>query len=238
MTIAVILPAHNEASRIGAVLERMPAHIDGNPLEVVVVDDGSKDATYEIASSFKHVHLLRHRTNLGKGAAAKTGCDAAYQLGADILVLMDADGQHRPEDIARIIQPLCTNKDLKMVVGTREIDDRMPMTMRLGNVVLTAISRILFNIPLQDTQSGFRAFPREVYPKIRWGACNYAMETEMLILAAHNKVGFAEVIIDTIYLDNYKGTTVLDGLNILRTLLAWKLPWYRESKSLESSLVS
>src|SRR5947209_3254784 len=125
MRIAVILPAYNEADRIGSVLASLPRAINGHEVIRIVVNDGSQDATSARAREVPGVVVIRHRTNLGKGAAAKTGCEAAIRLKADILVLMDADGQHRSEDIARMVGPLMGGeKDL--VIGTRSWTGSMP----------------------------------------------------------------------------------------------------------------
>lgn len=234
MKIAVVIPAHNEAKHLPSVLGRMPATVLGVPVEVFVVDDGSKDDTHLVVKTFSHIRLVRHRTNLGKGAAAKTGCDAACRLGADIVVLMDADGQHRPEDIQSLVQPLMNDLQPTLVIGAREIGGSMPMTMRLGNKTLTAATSLLYGIRTRDSQSGFRAFRASHYPTLRWLSSNYAMEAEMLILAAQHKVACTDVRIPTIYLDNYKGTTAIDGLRVLYTLLKWKLLWFREYNLLES----
>ena len=236
MKIAVVIPAYNEALRIGKVLERLPKKIGEHDVFPIVVDDGSRDETSKIAKNFTDIRVIRHRTNLGKGAAAKTGCDAAYHLGFEIVVLIDADGQHKPEDIPRIIAPILAG-EADLVVGTRTFSKDMPFTMRQGNRFFQVASKMLFQIQASDTQSGFRAFTHQAYPQIRWLASHYAMEMEMLILASLNRVQCKEVAIETIYLDNYKGTTVLDGLRIVRTLIKWKLPWYQESSSLESSLL-
>lgn len=233
MDIAVVIPAFNESKHLSGVLKRLTSCPTQHNLIPIVVDDGSRDTTSRIARAFPGVKVLRHRTNLGKGAAAKTGCDTAYKMQADIVVLMDADGQHQPEDIDRIIQPLLGTNDVHLVIGARRMNEKMPILMRCGNIVLTLLSRILFKIQVRDTQSGFRAFRRQIYPTVRWNASNYAMETEMLILGTMQRLKCVEVVIDTVYHNSYKGTTVLDGLRILKTLVKWRLLWYREYKSLE-----
>ena len=238
MKIAVIIPAHNEAKHISSVLSKIPTTLYGATVETFVVDDGSKDNTHQVARSFPHVRVVRHRTNLGKGAAAKTGCDAACRLGADIIVLMDADGQHRPEDIEKLVKPLLVETKPILVIGAREIGGCMPMTMQIGNKLLTAATNLLFGVQTKDSQSGFRAFRASHYASLRWLSPNYAMEAEMLILAAQHKLTCVDVHIPTIYLDNYKGTTVLDGVRVLQTLLKWKILWFREYNLLESYSVS
>lgn len=233
MKIAVIIPAYNEASQILNVLRRLPKSVEGHQVLPIVVNDGSRDKTSQLAKSVDGVKVISHRTNLGKGAAAKTGCDAAHYLGADIFVLMDGDGQHRPEDIGRMVSPFLTNEKVDLVLGVREINQKMPMAMRLGNKILTKAGRVFFGIEVSDSQSGFRAFRREVYPEIRWSASNYAMETEMLILACAKRFSLCEIKIETIYFDGYKGTTALDGLRILKVLLKWRLLWGHEVRELE-----
>ncbi len=234
MKIAVVIPAYNEALNIGKVLSQLPKTILGHEVFHVVADDGSTDDTNRVAKDVASAHVVRHRINLGKGAAAKTGCDAAYRLGADIIVLMDGDGQHRPFDVKRIVEPLLNKSTLCMIVGSRKVGRGMPLLMRVGNIGLSTLARTIFNINVSDTQSGFRAFTRETYPKIRWKAADYAMETEMLILGAVHGVEFIEVEIETVYLNHYKGTTILDGLRIAKTLLIWRLLWFRAYRSLES----
>lgn len=234
MKIAVVIPAYNEVKNIGGVLSSLPKSILGHEVWPLVADDGSIDGTHKAAKAHENAHVVRHRVNLGKGAAVKTGCDAAYRLGADIIVLMDGDGQHQPRDIKRLVAPLLKKSSSCMVIGSRKAGRKMPWLMRLGNHGLSLTARTIFDINVSDTQSGFRAFHRQTYPKIRWGAADYAMETEMLILAAVHGVKFIEVDIETVYLDHYKGTTVLDGLRIAKTLLIWRLLWYRAYRSLES----
>jgi len=233
MKIAVVIPAYNESKRIKDVLISIPKEISGCAVSVVAVDDGSKDETSAVASGVKGVKVIRHAINLGKGAAAKTGCDAACKLDADIIVLMDADGQHRPSDIKKMIEPLLSSKDELLVVGTRRINKKMPLTMRIGNWGIAELLKLFFKIKVSDSQSGFRAFRCSTYPKIRWVSPNYAMETEMLILASKHGIKDIEVGIDTIYHDNYKGTTIFDGMPVLKTILKWRFAWSQVSKSLE-----
>lgn len=233
MKIAVVIPAYNESKRIKDVLSSLPKEIKGNSIMPLVVDDGSKDITSEVAKSVSGVKVLRHRINLGKGAAAKTGCDAACKLGADIIVLMDADGQHSPKDLPRIIAPVITENAPTLVIGARKANKDMPTTMRIGNWALAFTMNIFFGLKVKDSQSGYRAFSCSTYPKIRWASSNYAMETEMLILASKHNVVISEVEIATIYHDNYKGTTVIDGLRIFKILFKWRFAWSQVSKSLE-----
>lgn len=225
MKIGVVIPAHNEAERIGSVLADLKNTMSGHTVAVFVVDDGSQDATREAArAAGKHLRnltVLRHQTNLGKGAAAKTGCDAACKHGVEAIVLMDGDGQHNPAEMNRLLAPLKKGV-AQLVIGSRQDRASMPLTMRFGNRALTELTRFLFGVSVLDTQSGFRAFTAEAYPKIRWVDPHYAMETEMVIFAATRRIPITEVAIATVYHDNYKGTTVLDGLRILARMVVWR----------------
>jgi glycosyltransferase involved in cell wall biosynthesis len=228
MKIAVVIPAYNEAPRIEPVLRGLPRTIKGHEVVAVVVDDGSRDATSKEARKVETVHVVRHGTNLGKGGAAKTGCDAAVKLKADIIVLIDADGQHKASDIPRMIQPLLDSESQQLVIGARIEAKGAPLVRRLGNHVLRGLGFILFRIRTSDSISGFRAFRTSSYSVLRWAATNYEMEVEMSIRAALAGIPFTEVPIETIYLDGHKGMTVQDGLKIINTMLKWALPWYRE----------
>jgi len=214
MKFAVVIPAYNESSRIKNVITSVKK-ITKN---IIVVDDGSQDDTAQVAQNTGAI-VLRHITNLGKGAALKTGCDYALQKGFENIVVMDADGQHKPKDIPRFLEAL---KDNEIVFGARHGRKNMPLILRFGNFGLNVITRILYGIKLHDTQCGFRAFTRNAYKKIRWEAQNYDMETEMIARTGKAKLKYAEIPIETVYLDRYKGTTLLDGLKIGIKMFIWR----------------
>jgi dolichol-phosphate mannosyltransferase len=209
-----IIPAYNEAKRIAPVIDKIKKHCSN----VLVVDDGSSDNTSDIAKS-KNVHVLRHVINLGKGAALKTGCDYAVKNNAQKIVLIDADGQHDPAEIPRFLKEL-ESKDI--VFSQRGLNRNMPLVMRFGNRFINFILYVLYGIKLTDTQSGYRAFTARAYSKIRWTANDYSVESEMIIRAAKAKLRYSAIPIQTIYLDKYKGTTVIDGIKIVSKMLLWR----------------
>src|SRR5262245_36157077 len=116
-TVAVILPAKNEAAAIAQVLSRIPRQIDGMNVILIVVADGSTDQTASIAVQ-SGAHVVRHLTNLGVGAATQTGFRAAQALNADVFVTMDADGQHVPAEIERLVRCL-REGPYDVVIGSR-----------------------------------------------------------------------------------------------------------------------
>lgn len=216
---AAVIPAYNEQQHhLASVVERTARFVD----EVFVVDDGS-DARFlslyrQLAS---HARVLRHRINLGKGAALRTGAQAAITSGAQIVVFLDADGQHDPEDIPRLVKKLINDK-LDIVFGSRQIGRDMPLMMMLGNKFFSIATSLLFGIYLSDTQSGFRAFRSAIYPKLAWRSPRYAVEIEIVVNAGKHKLRFGEVDVQTIYHDKYKGTTVFDGIRIFINMLVWR----------------
>lgn len=214
--VFVIIPAHNEGPSLAQLINQAKKYTKN----IIVVDDGSTDDTFFIAQK-NDIIVLRHKINLGKGAALKTGCEAALRLGAKIILFMDADGQHSPDDIPRLIKEL-EDKSLDIVFGVRKFDEKMPWLMLLGNKFLTMVTNILTGISLQDTQSGFRAFQTNIYPKIRWQSQDYSVETEIIIRAGKHHLKYSQVPIQTIYKDTYKGTTIFDGIKIFFNLLKFK----------------
>ncbi|EKD78587.1 MAG: glycosyl transferase family 2 [uncultured bacterium] len=219
MIVTAVIPARNEAKRIRPVVEHTLSFVD----HVVVVDDGSSDGTMVAVQNMADpkVHCLRHEVNLGKGAALKTGCDAAVLLKSDVIVCLDADGQHNPASIPLFLRTLA-DQQVDVVFGMRQFNNKMPLTMLVGNRLLSQFIHWLFRVMVHDTQSGFRAFTTVAYQKLRWHSSGYEAETEMIIRTGEYKLKYAEVDIDTIYYDNYKGTTALDGLRIFFHILRWK----------------
>jgi glycosyltransferase involved in cell wall biosynthesis len=187
----------------------------------VVIDDGSSDRTAELART-QGALVISHAINLGKGAALKTGCEAMIAAGCDVLVLMDADGQHRPRDLPLMVSPILAGQ-ADIVLARRHFTRKMPATMRLGNWGLSRLFTLLFGVTFNDTQCGLRALAAAAYPKLDWIATDYGVETEMLVRAARSRLRTIEVEIETIYHDAYKGTTVTDGLRILANMIRWRM---------------
>lgn len=213
--VYAVIPAYNEEKSIVSIVQKTKEHVD----KVVVVDDGSNDSTKESAERAGAI-VLRHIVNLGKGAALKTGCDFAVRHGAKFVVALDADAQHKPEDIPRFTEKL---EKYDIVFSFRKARSVMPLVLRFGNWFISAIVRMLYGINLNDTQCGFRAFSSEAYRKIRWNASDYSMESEMISRAGKQRLKYVQIPIETIYSDRYKGTNIIDGIKIVLNMLWWKL---------------
>jgi UDP-N-acetylglucosamine---dolichyl-phosphate N-acetylglucosaminyltransferase len=211
----VIIPAYNESERISPVISQVKKYCSN----IIVVDDGSRDNTFDVAEKHK-VYVLKHIVNMGKGSALKTGCDFALKKGAKFLVAIDADGQHDPDMVPIFLKSLDNND---IIFGYRSFSKNMPGILRFGNNFINFVTKVLYGISLKDTQCGYRAFTVSAYKKIRWSSTDYAMESEMIANAGKHKLKYSELKIKTIYADRYKGTTVLDGVKIVLRMISWRL---------------
>ncbi|USG99019.1 glycosyltransferase family 2 protein [Thermococcus argininiproducens] len=189
-TISLIIPAYNEAKRIGSVLSKIPDFVD----EIIVVDDGSKDNTSEVAKNWG-AKVIRLKQNQGKGAAMKAGINEAS---GDIIVFMDADGQHNPKEIEKLIIPII-NDEADFVIGSRLIktQGKRPLIRKLSNFLSTFLIKLKLGIEVKDTQSGFRAIKREFLPDIE--SKRYEVETELLIKAVKKGARVKETPVERIY---------------------------------------
>jgi len=147
--ISIILPAKNEAGSLKKLLPELRRAFPDE--EIIVVDDGSTDATIEICNS-NDVRVISHVYSMGNGAAIKTG---ARNATGDILVFMDADGQHSPDNIQRLVDKI--NDGFDMVVGARKINTHASLTRRIGNTLYNKLASWMTGYPIEDLTSGFRA---------------------------------------------------------------------------------
>jgi glycosyltransferase involved in cell wall biosynthesis len=213
--VVVAIPCLNEERAIGTLVLLVREWAD----DVLVVDDGSADRTAQIAE-LAGARVLRHDVNKGKGAALNSAFDAALTLGADVLVVLDGDGQHRPEEIPAVAAPVLAGA-ADISVGSRhlaEADGDIPRVRKLGQSVVTAATNLGSGVPLTDSQSGFRAFSRRALETIRLRSRGFAAESEMQFLALDQGLTVVEVPIEAVYVDPPKrnvfrhGIIVLDGL--------------------------
>ena len=211
----VAIPAYNEEKNISEIIKGVKNHANN----IIIIDDGSKDNTSKIADKSSAV-VLRHIINVGKGAALKTGCDFAVKQGAEIIIVLDADAQHDPEDIPSFIKRL---EGFDIVFSYRKLNKRMPFILKYGNWFISRVIKFLYKVKLKDSQCGYRAFTAEAYKKIRWQATNYSMESEMISNTGKYKLRYSEVPIETVYGDKYKGTTIVDGVKIVLNMFTWRI---------------
>ncbi|MFZ1655199.1 MAG: glycosyltransferase family 2 protein [Candidatus Moraniibacteriota bacterium] len=219
--VCIVLPAWNESQMLSDVLHEIQS---AGHRQIIVVDDGSRDATFSVAQATPGVIALRHRLNRGKGAATKTGIEAAKLLGADIIVTMDSDGQHNPADISRLVEPI-QKQHCDVVLGTRLKDFRgMPWHKILANWVGNAITWYFYGLWVSDSQSGFRAYSRHASELINTKTDRYEYDSEVIREIYQYKLKYQEVPIEVRYTDYSMGKLHKQGfVNGLKTF--YKIVW-------------
>ncbi|OGI15280.1 hypothetical protein A3K63_05065 [Candidatus Micrarchaeota archaeon RBG_16_49_10] len=182
MKLVVMIPAFNEERSIGSVIKGAPRKIRGiDSVEVLVIDDGSTDATAKLSRDAGADRVVSLGRNTGLGFAFKTGVKSALEMGADIAVIIDGDGQFDPADIKEIIQPVLRG-EADMVTCSRFLDkdviSKWPWHKRFGNSVFTKVVNYITKSNFTDTQCGFRAYSRESLKNLTiYGSFNCAQET-------------------------------------------------------------
>lgn len=217
-TVAALIPAYREERHISGVVEKTRPHVD----EVWVVDDGSPDQTAARAES-AGATVVRHDVNRGKGAAIKTGLQRLLERGVTYVVLLDGDGQHRPDEITRFLEA-ARRDGAGLVIGNRFGDLRdMPLIRRLTNRYMShRISRVAGS-RVPDTQCGFRLLHRDVIPVVLGESDRFDFETEMILLAASSGCKIASVPVSTIYgEEKSKIHPWHDTIRFFRLMKKWK----------------
>ena len=192
MKTLVIIPAYNEEKNIASVASGVRGTVPD--CDILVVDDGSKDRTKAVAKEFGCA-VVSLPFNMGIGAAVQTGFIYAKRYHYDLAIQVDADGQHIPEEIERIVRPILNGK-YDVVVGSRYIkrsNYKTPWTRRLGMIILSSINSVILKKRITDTTSGFRAYNRKA---ILFLADNYPddyPEPEALVLLSRSSFRIAEV---------------------------------------------
>jgi glycosyltransferase involved in cell wall biosynthesis len=214
----VAIPCYNEEVAIGSIVLRARMYAD----HVVVIDDGSKDKTAEIAK-IAGAEVLVHERNQGKGSSIKDAFTYAEALGAEVLVLIDGDGQHNPDEIPSLVEPIL-NKEADMVNGSRFLEtgnvNNVPKYRRIGQEVLTFATNTGAKSKLTDSQNGFRAFSKQAFSAFGFKQNGMAIESEMVMDAAKANLKIAEVPINVRYdVDGSTLNPVTHGFGVLNSVI-------------------
>jgi len=203
----IVIPAYNEERSIGGVIDALKKE---GWRDIILVNDGSRDRTAEIAQKMGAV-VLSHPKNMGLGAALRTGLRAALERGADCAVTFDADGQHDPKAVRKMVDSL---DGADFVVGVRHFVD-IPFHKRVGNFLLNFITR-MFGGNLTDSQSGMRAFNRRALEVIKIKSDRYEVSSELVIQAKRKGLRLKEVPVRCFFTPYSKarGTTIASGIRI------------------------
>jgi glycosyltransferase involved in cell wall biosynthesis len=194
-SVAVVIPAYQAASTIAHLVTRTRRAVPA--ATVYVVDDGSRDKTGEEGRG-KGATVLVHPRNLGKGAALATGIGVALADGAGVIVTLDADGQHPPEEIPRLVAPVAAG-EADLVLGARARAGEMPLARRCTNWLAAALASRIGGRAVPDAQTGFRALSRHAAEAVRPRERRYDFETAFLLEALARGLPVRSVPVPTIY---------------------------------------
>ncbi len=193
MLVAVI-PAYNEATRVGNVVRSAAVYVDA----VIVVDDGSTDGTARAAAD-AGAQVIRHAENSGAGAATMTGIEAARRMGATAVVTLDADEQHDPADIPRLLEPV--QKDEADIVFANRFGqrNRIPFIRRLFNGIGNVVTLVATGRWVRDSQSGYKVFGPRALQQVDLRMRGFEFCTEIVREAAQHRWRIAEVPAKVLY---------------------------------------
>jgi len=213
--VVAVIPCFNEERFIGSVVLKVKKHVD----KVLVVDDGCTDGSAEVAMAAGAL-VVRHDCNRGLGAALRTAFQKAKELGADVVVRLDGDGQHNPDEIPTLVAPILRG-EADVVIGSRFLTgkERAPLYRRIGQRLLTVTTNLGSGTRVTDSQSGFRAFSAEAVEKIAITEDGFSAESEMQFAIGRGGLRLTEVPIAAIYTDKAKRNPVGHGLSVLSRVL-------------------
>jgi len=198
MKITIGIPAFNEAKNIAAIIIELKKITDS----IIVCDDGSSDLTAEISEKLGST-VIRHEKNMGYGAAINSIFKKCVEINSDVLVTFDADGQHRTDDIEKVLKPIKENQ-ADIVIGSRFLDNKsdVPNYRRVGIKIITQVTNVSIKKKLTDSQSGFRAYNQQVLTQINPSDIGMGISTEILIKASSKGLRITEVPIKILYSGN------------------------------------
>ena len=195
MKIVVAIPAFNEEKNIAGIILKLKKFTD----QIIVCDDGSNDLTSEIAESLG-VRVIKHSKNLGYGGAIKSLFLKCKEMNVDAMITFDADGQHRIEDLEKMIEPI-KNDSADLVIGSRFLDDetKIPKYREVGVKAITKLTNVTGGTKISDSQSGLRAYNKKVLQDLQLMESGMGISTEILIKAQKSNFRIREVPIKILY---------------------------------------
>ncbi len=220
MNTWIVIAAYNEEHSIGHVVKGL---VDAGYNNVVVVDDGSKDKTSEVAK--KQANLVRHKVNQGQGAALRTGIQYALKHEADIIVTFDADGQHRVQDLPALINPVASG-EVDVALGSRFLGKKsnVPFLRRIFLKGGAFLVWLFYGVWLTDSHNGFRALSRKAAEKIKITSPRMEHASEIIYEIKRNKLRYREIPV-VIQYTKYSKEHGQSSWNAFRIL--WKMIVHR-----------
>jgi glycosyltransferase involved in cell wall biosynthesis len=218
-SIAAVIPAYHEEKHIADVVRRTREQLDN----VLVVDDGSRDKTAARARG-AGAEVIVHPQNRGKGETIKTGLRHWLERQFEFVIILDADAQHRPEEIDRFVAAALSAANPKLILGNRMNDlASMPLVRRIVNRWMSNRISAVCGQVIPDTQCGYRMLHRQLIPEMLGGAARFDYETEMLIIASRKGFRIESVSISTVYSDEVSSIQpVRDTLRFFKLIRRYK----------------
>jgi glycosyltransferase involved in cell wall biosynthesis len=214
------IPAYNEEKTIAEMVLKAGCHVG----KVLVCDDGSKDMTRTVARE-NGADVLKHEKNMGYGATMQTLFRKAKELGADVLVAFDGDGQHDPDEIPSLVKPILEGR-ADLVIGSRFLKGAkmdIPLYRKIGVLFITLLTRIVSGYPISDAQSGFRAYSRRALKELKITELGWGSSVEVFFRARDVGLRIVEVPADCDY-ENYPKASKRDplrqGISIVASILS------------------
>lgn len=212
--VVVVIPSFNEERFIGSVVLKVKRY----PVTVIVVDDGSTDETAAIAASAGAL-VLRQPKNMGKGEALNAGFCKAMEFKPEAIVMIDADGQHLPEELPAVVRPIL-NGEADVVVGSRYMKKyKVPVARIFGHFFFNLLTSSASGVFVSDSQSGYRAFSPRALENTSFHSHGFAVESEMQFLAHERNLRVMEVPITIRYTDPPKRSIIQHGLTVLNGVM-------------------
>ena len=191
---------------------------------ILVVDNNSEDKTINEAKKFK-IFIVKHKYNLGKSESMKTALEFAKIKKFKFLAFMDADGQHKTDDLIKICKKI-REENNQLIIGYRENLRNLNLTKRIGTLILQKLFFILFKKKVYDIQSGLRVFDISIEKMIYWystGINHYFADAEITCNAVINKCKIDQIPIKTFSSEKYKGMNIIQGLYLVLMILYWRI---------------
>jgi glycosyltransferase involved in cell wall biosynthesis len=230
LKLLIAIPAYNEETVIQYVLDAIPDNFrlmgEDCRVDVLVVNDGSSDKTAEkVIESKRKVSLVNHILNMGAGGATLTALEYAKINNYDFMTTMDADGQHKIQDVFSTLNK-CVEGGYDLVVGNRlETKGQMSNLKRLGNIGISILTKIILGTSVKDSQSGLRAYSKKAIQSLRFESLGYIFCSEMLMRAKNIGLKIGENNIEAVYTDysKSKGQSSWNVIEFIRKMLVLRI---------------
>lgn len=239
--IIILIPAYNAAKTIRNVFKRIPRDFLSKVAEFLVVNDGSKDETLleleSLQKEYFNVNIINKNPNEGYALAQKTGFKLALEKGADIVILLHADGQYAPEEIPRLIRPLLEDKaDIvqgSRILGKGALKGGMPLYKYIANIFLSKLENICYGMNLSEYHSGYMLYSKKTLNVIPWQKLSntFHIDGEMLFVGNDLGLRIEEIGIPTCYAEEKSRLKPIKyGFDVLKIMLNYKLGKYKFKK--------